>query len=620
MAPRLLSRRLVPVVGLALLAACGRDLTTLPDAQAPNIAGVYEQNFVAASFQAFGGSDVAALTIDPTTVRNGAPALKVVVPGPGSYAGGAFVANSIRDLSSYNAVTFYAKASKNATLNVAGLGNDNTGTSRFTAERADIPLTTNWTKYTLPIPLASKLTQEKGLFYFAEGPEDGAGYTIWFSDIKYEAVTTISNVRPTIAARTVDGEVGGTLTASGTAVTFAVNGADQTLSAAPGYFSFASSDAAVATVSATGAIQIVGAGTASISATLGTTPAVGAITLRSAVGPAVAAATPTRPTADVISLFSDAYTNVAVNTWSASWDQADVADVMVAGNNTKKYTNLVYAGIEFTGTPVNATAMKSMHLDVFPQGDGPFKVKLVDFGANGVFGGGDDSEAQVTIAVTRGAWNSIDIPFSSFAGLAGRTKLAQMVIEGGGPTLYLDNVYFYTFVVPTTPPTAAPTPTFAAANVVSLFSNAYTNVTVDTWSTGWDVADVEDVLIAGNATKKYTNVVFIGIETIAAPVNASTMTHFVFDLWTPSSTDPPAVFKVKLVDLGANRAFGGGDDVESEITLSRSSTPALVTGSWVRYEIPLSSFTGLTTRGAIGQLILSGNLGTLFLDNVMFRK
>ena len=69
--------------------------------------------------------------------------------------------------------------------------------------------------------------------------------------------------------------------------------------------------------------------------------------------------------------------------------------------------------------------------------------------------------------------------------------------------------------MPTAPTAPAPAPTFAAADVISLFSNAYTNVPVTTWSAGWDEADVEDIQIAGNDVKKYTNLVFVGIEFIA---------------------------------------------------------------------------------------------------------
>ena len=98
------------------------------------------------------------------------------------------------------------------------------------------------------------------------------------------------------------------------------------------------------------------------------------------------------------------------------------------------------------------------------------------------------------------------------------------------------------------------------------------------------------------------------------------MTHFHMDMWTPDETADPAVFKIKLVDFGADGAFGGGDDVEHEITLTAASTPALASGQWLSLDIPLSEFTGLTTRGAVAQFIISGTPNTVFVDNVLFHR
>jgi hypothetical protein len=80
------------------------------------------------------------------------------------------------------------------------------------------------------------------------------------------------------------------------------------------------------------------------------------------------------------------------------------------------------------------------------------------------------------------------------------------------------------------------------------------------------------------------------------------------------------VFKIKLVDFGADGAFEGGDDVEHELTLTADSTPAIATGSWVTLNIPLTEFTGLTTRGHLAQLIISGDPNTVYVDNVLFHK
>ncbi|MBU0473337.1 MAG: lamin tail domain-containing protein [Bacteroidetes bacterium] len=167
---------------------------------------------------------------------------------------------------------------------------------------------------------------------------------------------------------------------------------------------------------------------------------------------------------------------------------------------------------------------------------------------------------------------------------------------------------------------AAPTPTVDSANVISLFSNVYNNAIVDTWSASWDVADVADTQVVGNDTKLYTNLVYAGIETTSLVIDATAMTHFHMDIWTPDPTVDPAVFKIKLVDFGADGAWSGGDDVEYEITLSAATTPALATGEWISIDLPLSDFTGLTTTEHMAQYIISGDLKTVYVDNIYFYK
>ena len=392
-----------------------------------------------------------------------------------------------------------------------------------------------------------------------------------------------------------------------------------------GAFTYTSSNTAVATVSGN-TITIVGAGNSvitanqaaaapysagSITATLVVTPAV--------LVPMVAAPTPTQPAANVISLFSNAYTNVPVDTWRTSWSNATLTDLQIAGNDTKLYSNLDFVGVEFVGANVvNATAMQTFHIDVWTANATTFRVKLVDFGANGTFGGGDDSEHEIVVSpLTQAGWNSYDIPLANFTGLTSKAHLAQMIFSAlptANANVYVDNVYFYN-VPTTTPMVAAPTPIRLAANVISLFSNAYTNVPVDTWLTSWSAAALTDLQIAGNDTKLYNNLDFAGIETVGANmINATPMDGLHIDVWTPNAT----VFRVKVVDFGANGSFGGGDDVEHEISL----TP-LNQGSWNSYDIPFSSLPGLTTRGHVAQLIISAlpaGTSKVYIDNVYFYK
>jgi hypothetical protein len=178
--------------------------------------------------------------------------------------------------------------------------------------------------------------------------------------------------------------------------------------------------------------------------------------------------------------------------------------------------------------------------------------------------------------------------------------------------IYFDNITFHEMGSGTpSPEEAAPIPTQNQANVISMYSDAYTNVAVDTWRTPWSEAILEDIMIDGNPTKKYSAVNFAGIETVGPNLmDVTEMTHFHLDIWTPDAND----FKVKLVDFGADQAFGGGDDTEHEIIFVAPATE-----SWISYNIPLADFTNLLNRNHIAQLILSKPpLGTFYLDNVYY--
>ena len=164
-----------------------------------------------------------------------------------------------------------------------------------------------------------------------------------------------------------------------------------------------------------------------------------------------------------------------------------------------------------------------------------------------------------------------------------------------------------------TPQAAAPNPSCEESEVISMFSNSYNNVPVDTWLTTWSQASLQDVQIAGNDTKKYDNINFLGIETVSNQLDISEMTYLNLDIWTPNMT----TFRVKLVDFGPNGAFQGApnDDTEFEIIFDNPTQ-----GEWVTLQIPIADFIGMNTNN-IAQLIFSGipvGGGTVFVDNVYF--
>jgi len=333
--------------------------------------------------------------------------------------------------------------------------------------------------------------------------------------------------------------------------------------------------------------------------------------------PTVPAMAPTKPAADVISLFSHVYTNRPIDTWRTSWSAATLTDFAIGTDTVKRYTALDFVGIEMVANQINITDMDVFEFDVWTPNSTTLKFKLVDFGPNGTFGGGDDKEHETVINTpTLNGWNHISMPISGMTGLTTKSNIAQLIfasVPAGTSVIYLDNILFSKAAVVPEPTTAAPTPTKVAANVISMFSNAYTNVTVDTWRTDWSAATLTDIQIASNDVKKYSALDFVGIETVANQINISTMDSFEFDVWTPNST----TLKFKLVDFGADGAFGGGDDKEHETVI----TPTL--NGWNHVSTAISAMTGLTSKSNIAQLIFASvpsGSSIIYLDNILFSK
>lgn len=444
----------LPLVALAIaLSGCSeRDTAGLPLWANSTDPVVFAETFGrAVDFQAFGNSRYEALDVDSQQAYLGTSSLKVSFPAPetgtGVYAGGAFTTYDARDLSDYNALTFYAKASRDVTLDQAGFGNNNRGTSLYTATRWAIPLTTDWAFVVIPIPSSAKLSAEEGLFYFAEDYEITTGYDIWFDEVRFAHLATLTDPRPVMATETQDGFVGGTVTPRDTQVTFAFGGSDLVVTHMPAYFTYHSSDETVA-VPEEGSLQIVGGGIAAVTAQLDTLDVAGTLTINALAPPAAPAPEPTLPAADVISMFSDAYQNVPVDAWNAHWEWSTAVDdtFSIAGDNVRVYTKLNFVGIDFRSEPIDAADMTHFHLDVWAPSGTNFKVSIIAFNATGQFIG----EAQLTFDATTtpafeaGRWSSLEIPLADFQLAAPRDNLAQMALSSDDArTVFVDNVYFH---------------------------------------------------------------------------------------------------------------------------------------------------------------------------------
>ena len=139
------------------LAGCERDTAELPAASYPVIPEVFIDGFSKGlNYAAFGSSVPTAFDVDEEVFYNTTGAsMRFEVPDSGdplgAYAGGCFYTNVGRDLSGFNVLTFWAKASKSASLDVVGFGND-LGESRYQVTLSGLTVNTSWKKYYIPIP------------------------------------------------------------------------------------------------------------------------------------------------------------------------------------------------------------------------------------------------------------------------------------------------------------------------------------------------------------------------------------------------------------------------------------------------------------------------------------
>jgi hypothetical protein len=158
---------------------------------------------------------------------------------------------------------------------------------------------------------------------------------------------------------------------------------------------------------------------------------------------------------------------------------------------------------------------------------------------------------------------------------------------------------------PTEPVTAAPTPPVRnASDVVSIYSNAYANVTLDELPTSWSETTFSTLQIQGNDTWKSIGE-FLGMVTnYANGVDLSTMEKMHIDYWTTDNNP----IGVKIVNT-----VNGGEALGSLGTTA--------TGSWQSIDIDMSAFAALPNKTKITQLLIDPTgPSTIYIDNFYFWK
>jgi hypothetical protein len=164
-----------------------------------------------------------------------------------------------------------------------------------------------------------------------------------------------------------------------------------------------------------------------------------------ATGPTDSPTAPTADAANVVSVFSDAYTDITTN-HNPGWGQSGSVSTSYDpgdGNNVMLYSNFNFQGTDLTSTDLSA--MEKLHIDIWVADANVRTIKVSPIGG---------SETLVTVPVISGAWNSVDIPLSSFTAVD-FTAVGQLKFDGqfaaDGTTadtavrsdVYLDNIYFY---------------------------------------------------------------------------------------------------------------------------------------------------------------------------------
>lgn len=155
---------------------------------------------------------------------------------------------------------------------------------------------------------------------------------------------------------------------------------------------------------------------------------------------------------------------------------------------------------------------------------------------------------------------------------------------------------------------SAPTqPSRVEADVVSIFSAAYSDITGVDFFPNWGQSTTFNLFdLAGDEMLQYTNLNYQGIDFSATPIDVSHMEYVHIDVWTADDNDA----KLSPISSGPNETAYDLD---------------LTAQQWMSFDIPLSFFTDqnpLVDLSSIIQFKLDGDPegGTIFVDNLYFWK
>ena len=148
------------------------------------------------------------------------------------------------------------------------------------------------------------------------------------------------------------------------------------------------------------------------------------------------------------------------------------------------------------------------------------------------------------------------------------------------------------------PQTAAPIPSQDSADVISVYSDAYTSIATNLNPNWGQQTQTAEVLVDGNNTLEYASLNYQGLEYPQTDVSAMEYVHL--DYFTNDAT---------ALDFFL---------ISADPYLENAYSIPVVTGSWQSIDIPLSEYT-VPELDKIFQFKTTGN-GTVWFDNIYFWK
>ena len=291
----------------------------------------------------------------------------------------------------------------------------------------------------------------------------------------------------------------------------------------------------------------------------------------------------------------------------------NLADVGVAGNaydvNLSNVVNIPTAGVRYKLS--------------FKASSNRARTLVAGIGLNQ-----DPFTADVKTVNLTTALQTFEVSLTSNFANASSRVIFDMGADTG--TVVIDDVVL-SFDTSTPPPAAggpsvaASLPTAAAANVTSIFSDSYTNLTGATFGPDFGPfsSRITDGVVAGNNFKTIdvtASKTFGAVSFASSKFNATDFATFNMDYWIDTPIPAGQVLSIKL----SNHDGAGGETSAIQTTVT-----AITGGSWQRLSIPLSSFTQAATslsRNNIAEIIITAaraNTGEpvkVHFDNMYFSR